>query len=96
MYGTVARCRVKPGMGAQFIDYSRRYETAKVPGLVALHLYRMDTNSNEYYLAVVFESKELYLANAASPEQNARYTQMMELLVSDPEWHDGEVVYTQR
>jgi hypothetical protein len=62
-----------------------------VPGFVASYLYQTDVSSNEYYLTVVFDSKASYTANAQSPEQNARYLEMRELLTSDPEWHDGEI-----
>jgi hypothetical protein len=53
----------------------------------------MDADANEFYVAVVFSSKEAYVANANSPEQNARFQAMRALLTSDPEWHDGEIVY---
>jgi hypothetical protein len=46
-------------------------------------------------MAVVFSSKEAYVKNAESPEQNSRYEAFMELLEGPPEWHDGEVVYSQ-
>ncbi len=94
MYGTVARFRVKPGMEGQIIEQFRVFEAAKVPGVVAVYGYRMDTNPNEYYVSVVFASKEAYVANAQSPEQDARYRQMLTLLESEPEWHDGEIIYS--
>jgi hypothetical protein len=55
----------------------------------------MDSDPNEYYLVAVFDSKESYFANANSPEQDARYRKMLDLLTSEPEWHDGEVVYSE-
>jgi hypothetical protein len=33
-------------------------------------------------------------ANAASPEQHARYEQYRALLTAEPEWHDGEIVHS--
>ncbi len=92
MYGTVARLRVKPGSEAKFIEVGRAMETVNIPGHVASYVYQMDTDPNEFYLAVIFTSKEAYQANAASPEQNERFTQLMETLASEPEWHDGEIV----
>ncbi len=59
---------------------------------MAQYTYKWDANPNEYYLVVVFESKEAYWANANSQEQDTRYRQLRELLASDPEWHDGEIV----
>ncbi|HEU4793668.1 MAG TPA: antibiotic biosynthesis monooxygenase [Nitrolancea sp.] len=94
MYGTVARLQLKPGVEGEFFELSREFEAANVPGYVGEYVYRMDADPSVFYLAVVFESKEAYVSNANSPEQNARYVKYRELLVSDPEWHDGEVVYT--
>lgn len=93
MYGTIARMRVKPGMEERLVQFSRAEEAVGIPGYVASYAYRMDNEPNVYYLAVIFESKETYVANANSPEQDARYHEMLELLDGAPEWHDGEIVY---
>lgn len=96
MYGTIGRFRVKPGMEGQLRqllqEQARAFETGRVPGFLASYTYRMDADANDYYLAVVFASKEAYWANAQSPEQDARYRQWLPLLESEPEWHDGEIV----
>jgi quinol monooxygenase YgiN len=92
MYGTVARMRIKPGMEATMTDQLRMFEAAKVPGAKAVYMYRTDANPSEYYMAVVFESKEAYLANANSADQQARYQEYMRALDGPPEWHDGEIV----
>jgi len=91
MYGTIAHCRIKPGMEQQLAEQARVFEAAKVPGAIATYAYRMDADPSDYYLAVVFASKEAYLANAQSPEQDARYHQLLSLLEGEPEWHDGEI-----
>ena len=36
-----------------------------------------------------------YRANADSPEQDARYQKLRALLEDDPEWNDGEIVYSE-
>lgn len=92
MYGTVARFKAKPGMEDKFGEQMQVFEEAKVPGAVATTIYRMDKGSNEFYIAVIFDSKESYFANANSPEQNTRYEALMEMMTEAPEWHDGEVV----
>jgi heme-degrading monooxygenase HmoA len=96
MYGTIARYRLKPGAEAQLEEQFRIFQAAKVPGFVGTYVYRMDADPHEYYLAVLFASKEAYMANARSPEQDARYRQMLQLLEEEPEWHDGEVVYVEK
>ena len=96
MYGTIGRFRIKPGMEGQFRQLiegqAPAFEVGQVPEFIASYSYRMDADPNEYYLAVVFASKEAYLANAQSPEQDARYRQWLPLLAGEPEWHDGEIV----
>ena len=92
MYGTVARLRVKPGMDEEFLRIGR--DATTIPGLVFEHIYRLDAAANEYLLVVGFASKEAYRANAASPEQHARYERYRALLAADPEWNDGEVVFS--
>ncbi len=75
MYGTIARFRMKPGMEQQLEEFSRQ-EVPQIPGFVFQHVYRMDADSNEYYLVVAFESREAYQANATSSEQHERYRQI--------------------
>ena len=102
MYGTIGRFHVKPGMEGQFrqiIDgQGHAFEAGQVAGFVASYAYRIDADRNEHYVAVVFESREAYWANAQSPEQDARYRQWLPLLEGEPEWHDGEIIggYTQQ
>jgi quinol monooxygenase YgiN len=96
MYGTIGRLRIKAGMEGQFRQIiegqAPAFDTGQVAGFVASYAYRMDADPNEYYLAVVFSSKEAYWSNAQSPEQDARYRQWLPLLEGEPEWHDGEIV----
>lgn len=92
MYGTVARLRVRPGMGDRLQALQAEYEGLEVPGFIASYVYRSDAGPDEYWLAVVFQDRESYRRNAEAPEQDARFREMRELLAADPEWHDGEIV----
>jgi quinol monooxygenase YgiN len=94
MYGTVARMKAKPGTGELLAELGRQLSDDRPPGMVGTWVYQLDADPDEYLLAVAFESREAYRANAASPEQDARYQQMRALLQADPEWHDGEIVYS--
>jgi heme-degrading monooxygenase HmoA len=94
MYGTIARLRLKPGAEQQIDQQMREFEALKIPGFIATYVYRMDADPRECYMAVAFDSKDSYWANAQSPEQDARYRKMLALLESEPEWHDGEIVHT--
>src|SRR5262249_31167610 len=92
MYGTVARLRAKPGAQAEIAALAREMQGVKIPGMVADYLYHLDNAPDEYYLVAVFETEAAYVANANSPEQDARYQQLRALLVADPEWRDGEIL----
>lgn len=92
MYGTVARMQLNPGAAEQMQQLQQEFAAAQVPGFVTTYIYRTDADADVHFMAVVFESKDAYWANARSPEQDARYQKMRALLISDPEWHDGEIV----
>ena len=93
MYGTIARMRLKPGAATRMQELLTEFEMLDVPGHVGSTVYRMDSEANEFYLVVRFTDRETYRTNAESPEQDARYRQMVDLLEHEPEWHDGEIVY---
>lgn len=91
MYGTIARFQFKPEAEADLVRHGRE-EGPRIPGMVFEHFYR--TGPGEAYIVVGFESKEAYDANAASPEQHARYLEYRALLTAEPEWHDGEIIFS--
>jgi antibiotic biosynthesis monooxygenase (ABM) superfamily enzyme len=92
MYGTIARLSIKQGKEAEWLAIGNEMETNSPPGSVIDIIFRSDSDPQVYYLAVVFESKEVYIANANSPEQHAQYLRYRALLEEEPEWHDGDVV----
>jgi antibiotic biosynthesis monooxygenase (ABM) superfamily enzyme len=92
MYGTVARMKVKAGAEEQFMALMGQYGQFKIPGYRGSLAYRMDADPREVYLSVVFDSKEDYDRNADSPEQDARYREMLGFLEAEPEWHDGAIM----
>jgi hypothetical protein len=92
MYGTVAKLHVKTGALDQLNQLTVDFGRLRVPGFIASYVFQTNADSRECYLAVVFESRATYVANAESPEQDARYRQMRALFEDDPDWHDGEVV----
>ena len=90
MYGTIAKLTVKPGQ----VNALRSAMTSSSPhpGGVAGYVYQMDDDPNVLYLVVMSESKAAYRADADRPETNADFEKMMQFLVAEPEWHDGEVM----
>lgn len=95
MYGTLARLQLKPGAEANLKAEMDKYPGLKIPGFVSTLVYRMDGNPNEWYLAVAFKDKQSYRVNADDPKQDERYQRMRALLTADPEWHDGEIVWSE-
>lgn len=93
MYGTVARMRLKAGVTPQQFEQETQ-DAGSTPGLLSLAVYQADADPQEIWMCVVFESKEAYVRNAESPEQDAEYRKMRAMLESDPEWHDGTLVST--
>lgn len=93
MYGTIAKLRVKEGMSDEILENLRRDGIGL--GHIAHYVYQMDSDPNEFYVAVIFESKEAYHKNAQSPETNTEFEEMMKYLDGEPNWNDGEIIYSQ-
>ena len=95
MYGTVATLRIKPGSAEKLNEMSERWwkeRAPKVKGAISQTVYRTDNDPNAYIMAVVFDSKENYVANANDPAQDKWFQELRALLDADPTWVDGEVV----
>ncbi len=91
MYGTIAKMKVKKGA----LEEIRKMETGRQPaGFVGTLVFQSDDDANELWLIAIFRDKESYFANADSPEQDQEFQGLRALLTSDPEWHDGEVVFS--
>ena len=95
MYGTIAKMKVKPGAIEAMAKWTPEQEVED-RGAVAVYAFQMDEKDDEVYTVAIFESKEAYVDNANSPEQDARYRKMLEWLEGEPEWHDGEIVYSKQ
>ena len=94
MYGTVAKMKVKPGQMDGFTKLMDDFNANRKPkGYMGEIVYKMDNDPNAIMLAVFFDSKENYHANANDPEQDKEYRKMRDLLDADPEWNDGEVIH---
>ena len=93
MYGTVARFRGKPGMLDAMVALDEQFSANPPAGYIAHYVYQTDDDANGFFMAVLFESREAYVANADSPEQQEQYLKWRELLEEDPEWHDGAIVF---
>ena len=91
MYGTIAKLKVKQGA----LDEIRKMETHRKPdGVVGSLVFQSDGDADELWMVAIFRDKESYFANADSPEQNEDFLRLRALLSADPEWHDGEIVFS--
>jgi len=94
MYGTVARMKVRPGSLDGLRRFAESEANLEIRGYKGTVVYHMDEDPNEIFLAVLFEDRESYMANAESPDQDQRFKEMMKFLAAEPEWHDGEIIFS--
>ncbi len=95
MYGTIARLHPRHGKTDELLALGESMRAAPMPGYLSAYLFRPDHNPyyrETLFLVAVFEDVDSYRANAASPEQDARYQEMRVLLEDDPDWLDGAFV----
>jgi heme-degrading monooxygenase HmoA len=92
MYGTVARFTAKPNSEEALRELNRSEDVEDTAGYRFHHVYKLDSGNDEYILVVGFEDRDSYVANANSPESNEFYEKFRALLVSDPQWMDGEII----
>jgi quinol monooxygenase YgiN len=90
MYGTIMRARVKPGQRDAFIETmsGTRSRAGDASGFQSADVAWEDKDPNRVVIIARFADKDSYVANAESPEQDAEYRRMVELLESEPEWID--------
>jgi heme-degrading monooxygenase HmoA len=94
MYGTIAHMRVRKGQQDQVRQMMQQMEQRPMAGFVASHVYRLDSDPQELMVAVLFADKDSYVRNADDPAQDVEYRKLRDLLERDPEWHDGEVIWS--
>lgn len=96
MFGTVARATVQSGKEQEFLAIGEQWarERGEATGQVAAYVFKAEGQLGEYYLIGIFRDRATYYANARDPETDRWYRQLRAALVTDPEWHDGEVVQT--
>ena len=93
MFGTISRSRLKEGVSIE--QLTALFDAEDRPaGSLALIALQSVNDPREVWIAGAFESRAAYFKNADSPEQNARFERMQQLLEGGPpEWHDGDVIF---
>jgi heme-degrading monooxygenase HmoA len=84
---------LKPGALQAITEFAQQESGIGINGYIGQYIYQMDRDPDEVFVVVLFKDKTSYFANAESPEQDARFRQMMTYLAAEPEWNDGEVIF---
>ena len=95
MFGTIALAKPKEGQTDAVLalfDEWWNERRPKVKGAIASTVYRNVSNPAELMVAVVFDTKENYVANAEDPEQGEWYQKLVALLEGEPRWIDGDIL----
>jgi hypothetical protein len=72
----------------------RKRESGRQPvGYIGSYVFQSDKDPQELWLVAIFKDKATYIANANSPEQDKEFNSLMRFLKTEPEWHDGEIVF---
>lgn len=94
MYGTIYRCRPKPGeehVLEEIIQRWLRDRAPEVQGFIAEYVLRSDSRPGELLSLVIFDSEENYRKSATDAEQQRWYEQYRATLSDDVEWNDGPI-----
>jgi quinol monooxygenase YgiN len=93
MYGTIARIHPRPDRMEELRALGGTMMTGDTPaGYRGSWFFLPDQNPYDrptMFLVAIFDDEATYRANANSPEQDALYRQLRELLADDPDWTDG-------
>ena len=95
MYGSIAKVQVAPENRAKVESVLRDWERDLKPsarGAEQEYLFWPDDDGRTGYLLAMFGDETTYRQNADSPQQDAWYRRLRELLEADPEWMDGRFV----
>ncbi len=92
MYGTIMRGRMKKDCLREFMALGKEWdgrERKRAVGYINSEVLWEDEPEGRFCLVVHFTSKETYVKNANTPEQDAFYQRMRACLEEDPQWIDG-------
>jgi len=92
MYGTIARMKVRKDRIREFLALGKEWddrERKRALGYIGGEIMWEDKEEGRACMIVHFTSRESYVTNANSPEQDAFYQKLRSCLEADPEWIDG-------
>jgi hypothetical protein len=92
MYGTIARFKLKKECLRDFMGLGREWdskERVRAAGYINSEILWEDREAGRACMIVHFTSKEAYVKNANSPEQDRFYRRLVACMEGEPEWIDG-------
>jgi quinol monooxygenase YgiN len=96
---TFWKMKTKPGKIKEIMEIMGSPEDQtriKARGWQATVVGTSKDNPDEVWGMVTWDNSENYKKNADSPDQDADFQKMRELLAAEPEWHDCDVVQDAR
>ena len=92
MFGTIAIGRVKKDKVRELMALGKEWDSGgrkRAAGYINSEILWSDNDDGRLMMIVRFVNKDLYMKNAASPEQHAFYQKLRACLEEDPTWFDG-------
>ena len=90
MYGSIFNLKPKKGKKEALIDHLKN-DQDRPEGGVAWYVLNPDNDGDLVGIAI-FKDEESYKANAERPEQHDNFMKMMDFLVEQPKWNDGNFI----
>ena len=98
MYGSIFRLKVKDGKEGQVVAQMDEWEKSrrpKIQGYLGSFILMAEKNTDEIMGVAIFTSRTSYFKNAKDSEQDKWYKKLRANLKADPEWNDGEFVWSE-
>jgi hypothetical protein len=95
MFGSIYLMKPRAGQEANIAAHFRRWEKERRPavgGAIGGYLFRPKARPAELVGVAVFDSENSYRRNADDPAQDKWYRDLRDMLESDPEWTDGDIL----
>jgi hypothetical protein len=95
MFGSIFNMKPRRGQEANIAAHFRRWERERRPavaGAVGGFVFRPRNVAGELIGVTVFDSEDSYRVNANDPAQNEWYGELRQMLETDPEWNDGDIL----
>jgi hypothetical protein len=91
MYGTVARCTVKPENRAKLKGvFERQRKARQIPGYVASYVLHEEAGDTSWMFAV-FQDKAMYRRERRRSRDGRGLPRIPGADGVGPEWHDGDI-----